>query len=387
MKGVQIVEPNKLQIVDLEKPQIDKENNVLVRMVAAGICGSDVGIYHGTNAAATYPRIIGHENVGIVEEIGEGVTRVKVGDRVIIDQVTACGHCYACRKGRPNVCGNLKVRGVHIDGGYREYMAVPDRDCYLVPEILSDEEAVMIEPTTIAVQCCSRAQLESEDTVMIIGSGALGSSILRIVKLYNPKAIIVTDIDDAKLEEAKKNGATYTINSLKEDVPAKAHELTEGYGPTVTIDAACVKGSLLTALQATGNAGRVITMGFSVAPTEVNQFVITSKELDVRGSRLQNRKFQDVIDLVNEGKQIVNDNDARYAAFAKAEALFLEEDLTCPTVYDVSWCLTHANEYSKINAMYGGCNYKAVNWETSEEAYTTVQYEQFAKAFDQASQG
>lgn len=255
MKGVQIVEPNKLQIVDLEKPQIDKENNVLVRMVAAGICGSDVGIYHGTNAAATYPRIIGHENVGIVEEIGDGVTRVKVGDRVIIDQVTACGHCYACRKGRPNVCGNLKVRGVHIDGGYREYMAVPDRDCYLVPEILSDEEAVMIEPTTIAVQCCSRAQLESEDTVMIIGSGALGSSILRIVKLYNPKAIIVTDIDDAKLEEAKKNGATYTINSLKEDVPTKAHELTDGYGPTVTIDAACVKGSLLTALQATGNAG------------------------------------------------------------------------------------------------------------------------------------
>ena len=97
--------------------------------------------------------------------------------------------------------------------------------------------------------------------------------------------------------------------------------------------------------------------------------------------------FEQFTDLGNEGKQIVNDNDARYAAFAKAEALFLEEDLTCPTVYDVSWCLTHANEYSKINAMYGPCNYKAVNWETSEEAYTTVQYEQFAKAFDLASQG
>ena len=97
--------------------------------------------------------------------------------------------------------------------------------------------------------------------------------------------------------------------------------------------------------------------------------------------------FEQFTDLVNEGKQIVDDNDARYAAFAKAEALFLEEDLICPTVYDVSWCLTHANEYSKINAMYGPCNYKAVNWETSEEAYTTVQYEQFAKAFDLASQG
>ena len=96
--------------------------------------------------------------------------------------------------------------------------------------------------------------------------------------------------------------------------------------------------------------------------------------------------FEQFTQMVNEGKQIVNDNDARYAAFAKAEALFLDEDLICPTVYDVSWCLTHANEYSKINAMYGPCNYKAVNWETSQEPYTTVQYEQFAKAFDLASQ-
>ena len=322
MKAVQIVKPNDLRIIDMDKPTIDAKNNVLVKIKAAGICGSDVGIYHGTNAAATYPRVIGHEIVGVVEEVGDNAKKIKVGDRVIVDQVTACGTCYACRKGRPNVCEHLQVRGVHIDGGYREYMAVPESDVYVLPDSLSYQDAVMIEPTTIAVQCCSRAQLESEDTVMIIGSGALGSSILRIVKLYNPKAIIVTDIDDAKLEEAKKNGATYTINSLKEDVPAKAHELTDGYGPTVTIDAACVKGSLLTALQATGNAGRVITMGFSVAPTEVNQFVITSKELDVRGSRLQNRKFQDVIDLVNEGKVDLRGSISHTWNFEDAQAAF-----------------------------------------------------------------
>ena len=302
MKAVQIVKPNDLRVIDVPKPTLDEHNNVLVKMTAAGICGSDVGIYHGTNAAATYPRIIGHEMVGVVVEVGPTAQKVKVGDRVIIDQVVPCGHCYACRKGRPNVCGNLQVRGVHIDGGYREYMAVPDSDCYLVPDCLTDTEAVMIEPTTIAVQCCSRAQLESEDTVLIIGSGALGSSILRIVKQFHPRKIIVSDIDDAKLQEALNNGATDVINSLKEDVPARCHELTDGYGVTVSIDAACVKTSLITALQATGCAGRVITMGFSVAPTEVNQFVITSKELDVRGSRLQNRKFQDVIDLINAGK-------------------------------------------------------------------------------------
>lgn len=337
MKAVQIVKPNELRVIEMEKPTLDAHNNVLVKMTAAGICGSDVGIYHGTNAAATYPRVIGHEMVGVVVETGPTAQKVKVGDRVIIDQVVPCGHCYACRKGRPNVCGNLQVRGVHIDGGYREYMAVPDTDCYLVPDMLSDAEAVMIEPTTIAVQCCSRAQLESEDTVLIIGSGALGSSILRIVRLYHPQKIIVSDIDDAKLQEALQNGATDVINSLKEDVPARCRELTGGYGVTVSIDAACVKTSLLTALQATGNAGRVITMGFSVAPTEVNQFVITSKELDVRGSRLQNRKFQDVIDLINAGKVDLRGSISHTFPLTEAQKAFDFVDSRDPSIRKIAF--------------------------------------------------
>ena len=337
MKAVQIVKPNELRVIEMEKPTLDAHNNVLVKMTAAGICGSDVGIYHGTNAAATYPRVIGHEMVGVVVETGPTAQKVKVGDRVIIDQVVPCGHCYACRKGRPNVCGNLQVRGVHIDGGYREYMAVPDTDCYLVPDSLTDAEAVMIEPTTIAVQCCSRAQLESEDTVLIIGSGALGSSILRIVRLYHPQKIIVADIDDAKLQEALQNGATDVINSLKEDVPARCRELTGGYGVTVSIDAACVKTSLLTALQATGNAGRVITMGFSVAPTEVNQFVITSKELDVRGSRLQNRKFQDVIDLINAGKVDLRGSISHTFPLTEAQKAFDFVDSRDPSIRKIAF--------------------------------------------------
>lgn len=337
MKAVQIVKPNDLRVIDVPKPTLDEHNNVLVKMTAAGICGSDVGIYHGTNAAATYPRIIGHEMVGVVAEVGPTARKVKVGDRVIIDQVVPCGHCYACRKGRPNVCGNLQVRGVHIDGGYREYMAVPDTDCYLVPDMLTDTEAVMIEPTTIAVQCCSRAQLESEDTVLIIGSGALGSSILRIVKQFQPRKIIVSDIDDAKLEEALKNGATDVINSLKEDVPARCHELTDGYGVTVSIDAACVKTSLITALNATGSAGRVITMGFSVAPTEVNQFAITSKELDVRGSRLQNRKFQDVIDLINAGKIDLRGSISHTFPLTEAQKAFDFVDSHDPSIRKIAF--------------------------------------------------
>ena len=254
MKAVQIVSPENLQVIEMEQPVIDKENNVLVRMTAAGICGSDVGIYHGTNAAATYPRVIGHEIVGVVEETGEGVTTLKRGDRVIVNQVTSCGHCYPCSRGRGNVCDNLKVSGVHIDGGYREFIAVPAGDCYLLPESISDQDAVMIEPTTIAIQSCTRAQLEKDDMLLIYGAGALGSSLLRVARTICDH-IIVADIVDDKLADAKAAGALYTVNVKTEDFFGKVREYTNGRGPTVSIDSACVGDSLMKLLEVTGNAG------------------------------------------------------------------------------------------------------------------------------------
>lgn len=340
MKAVQIVKPNELKIIEMDKPVIDENNNVLIRMKAAGICGSDVGIYHGTNAAATYPRVIGHEMVGVVEEVGASVQHLKPGDRVIVDQVVNCGSCYACRHNRGNVCGNLKVRGVHIDGGYREYMAVPEKDCYLLPEELSDTDAVMIEPTTIAIQSCSRAELCEEDTLLILGCGALGSSILRIARLSGAR-IIVADMVDEKLEAALQNGADYAINISKEDIVAKAREYTDGYGPTVSIDAACTKDSLATLLELTGNAGRVITMGFSVTPTEVTQFKITSKELDVRGSRLQNKKFQEAIDLVRSGKLDLNGSVSHCFHFTDAQAAFDFNDTRDPSIRKIVLTFDH----------------------------------------------
>ena len=336
MKAVQIVKPNELRIIDMPKPVIDEHNNVLVKVKASGICGSDVGIYHGTNAAATYPRVIGHEIVGEIVELGPNATTRKLGERVIIDQVVACGHCYACHKNRPNVCGNLQVRGVHIDGGYREFIAVPEKDCYILPDFLEYKDAVMIEPTTIAVQACSRAQLESEDDVMIIGAGALGSSLLRIVRLFNPHSIIMADIAQPRLDEALQNGATAVINSKNDDIVKRAKELTGGYGPTVTIDAACVKGSLLSACQAAGNATRVITMGFSIAQDEINQFVITSKELDIRGSRLQTRKFGEVIKLVNEHKVNLQGAVSHTFPFMEAQKAFDFVDSRDPSIRKIS---------------------------------------------------
>ncbi len=342
MKAVQIAGPNQLKIIDMEKPSIDHVNNVLVRMTAAGICGSDVGIYHGTNAAATYPRIIGHEMVGHVEEVGEGVTKLKAGDRVIINQVTSCGHCYPCRMGRGNVCDNLQVRGVHIDGGYREYMAVPESDCYLLPDSLSDEDAVMIEPTTIAIQSCSRAQLVPDDMLLILGAGALGSTILKIARQVCSH-ILVADIVDSKLEAAKENGAAYTINVLKENLEEKVKEYTGGHGSTVSIDASGTKDSLLTLLKATGNAGRVMVMGFSTAPVEINQFLITSKELDVRGSRLQNKMFGKAIEQIQAGKLDLSGSVSHTFPLAKAQEAFDFVDSHDPSIRKIVFTFENRN--------------------------------------------
>ena len=331
MKAVQIVKPNQLEVIEVPMQELTEKDNVLVKMTAAGICGSDVGIYHGTNAAATYPRIIGHEMVGVVSKVGENVTHLKAGDRVIVNQVTSRGHCYPCSKNRGNVCDNLKVRGVHIDGGYREYIAVPENDCYILPESLSDEDAVMIEPTTIAIQSCTRAELEKEDMLLIYGAGALGSSILKIAHTICDH-IIVADIMDDKLAEAKQNGASYTINVATENFQEKVLEYTKGRGATVSIDAACVKNSLLLLLQATGNAGRVITMGFSTAATEVNQFLITSKELDVRGSRLQNKMFGKAIEMIEKGTLDLNHSISHTFPLTKAQEAFDFVDSRDPSI-------------------------------------------------------
>lgn len=334
MKAVKVIEPNKLELIDIEKPSIDEKNNVLVRMTAAGICGSDVGIYHGTNAAATYPRIIGHEMVGKVSEIGENVKNLKVGDRVIINQVTSCGQCYPCKIGRGNVCDNLAVRGVHIDGGYREFIAVPETDCYILPASISDNDAVMIEPTTIAIQSCTRAQLDKDDMLLIYGSGALGSSILKIAKLICEN-IIVADVNEEKLEEAKNNGAKHIINVNKENLFEKVKEYTDNHGSTVSIDAVCNSDSLINLLKATGNAGRVMTMGFSTAPTQINQFLITSKELDVRGSRLQNKMFGKAIELINQGKLNLNDSVSHTFSLLDAQKAFDFVDTRDPSIRKV----------------------------------------------------
>jgi L-gulonate 5-dehydrogenase len=275
-------------------------DEVLVQVKAAGICGSDVHIYHGTSPVATYPRVMGHEITGIVAETGAEVSKVKIGDHVIVDQIVACGECYPCSINRKNICCNMKVRGVHIDGGYREFMTADEDALHILPQNLSFTDAVMIEPMSIAFQACSRAEIKSSDIVFILGAGALGKSLIRAVTLTGA-TIIVADTVDQRLSEAAELGVKHCINPKTEDISAKLREYTQ-WGPTVSIDAAGFTGSLPMLTELTCNAGRIITMAFLDEPSPVKQFRITAKELDIRGSRLQNDKFREVIAAYKAGK-------------------------------------------------------------------------------------
>ncbi|MES2331745.1 MAG: zinc-binding alcohol dehydrogenase family protein [Bacteroidota bacterium] len=306
MKALCVQSPNNIIIEERPMPVIGSATDVLIKVKAGGICGSDVHIYHGTSSVATYPRVIGHEIVGEVVETGNGVNDFSIGDRVIMDPVISCGDCYQCRIGRRNVCGKLRVRSVHVDGGYQEYIVVPRESIYHIPADLSWEEAVMIEPFTIAEQVCSRAGVTKEDIVFIMGAGPVGLSILKMVKLYGATCFI-SDVMDYKLNAGKEYGADIVINAKEVDVKDEILKLTQGNGATVVIDAACTTKSFEQALTYVCSAGRVITLGFSKDPSAINQLSITAREIDVRGSRLHNNKFPVVIDYFRSGKLQVKD--------------------------------------------------------------------------------
>ncbi len=274
---------------------------VLVRVQRAGICGSDMHIYHGANPFAVYPRVIGHEFSGIVEAIGAGVETVAVGDHVVVDPVVSCGRCYACLAGRTNVCGHLEVFGVHRDGGFRNRVAVPAANAIKVRDDLPFSIAALAEPLSIAANVLSRTGIGPDDIVLIYGAGTVGLTVVQVAKLYGARCIIA-DLDDARLARAKDFGADVILNSTRVSIPDAVRDENDGLGPTVVIDGAGVPALLEEACRLASPAGRIGLLGFSPAPCNISQQEIVKKELTLVGSRLNRRLLPQVIDWIESGR-------------------------------------------------------------------------------------
>jgi 2-desacetyl-2-hydroxyethyl bacteriochlorophyllide A dehydrogenase len=301
MKAVRI--PKAMEIVseEIEKPVISSPNEVLVKVKRVGICGSDMHIYHGTNPLATYPRVVGHEVAGEVVSVGEAVSSLKPGDHVVVEPIRYCGKCYACRKGRPNVCKELSVFGVHEDGGMREFIVLPEKQLHAVDQNLDWDEIVLAEPYTIGAQAVWRGNVEEGDTVFIQGCGPIGICILKLAKVAGA-TVMMSDLKEERLGFAKENGADFVINAGTESVEEKVMEYTNGEGANVIIDAVCLPFTVELSTRVASPAGTVVVLGFDERPSQIPQLPITKNELTIVGSRLQTNQFKKVVSLLNEHK-------------------------------------------------------------------------------------
>lgn len=299
MKAIYVPEPHKIEIVDVPKP-VPWAGEILVKVMTAGICGSDVHIYHGTNALAKYPRIIGHEFAGEIAEIGKCAEGFAIGDHVSVDPVVSCGKCYPCRIGRHNVCTRLEVFGVHRNGGMAEFVAVPAKNAHKIPAEWTWEKAAMVEPFSIAANALSRSCCGAGEAVLVIGAGPIGLTMVQGAAGIGAK-VAVSDIIDSRLELAARMGAKLTVNSKKRDIEEAMMEWTNSEGVPLIIDAACIPEMFPQLLRMASPAGRVVNLGFSTSAAEMPQFDVTRKEISIIGSRLNNNMFPKVIEWFKNG--------------------------------------------------------------------------------------
>jgi len=300
MKAFQVKAVQNYALAEVQSPVIAPDE-VLIRTAFAGICGSDMHIIHGQNPFVQFPRITGHEYSGTVAAVGDAVQSVQVGDRVCVDPVVSCGHCYPCRIGRSNVCSQLQVIGVHRDGGFGEYSCVPASNVIRLPDNVSLEQAALVEPYSIASNVLNRMGPLPGDTLLVYGAGVIGLTIVQVARALGIERIIVTDIINERLAAARALGASDTI-SAEQDLEARVGELTAAEGVPLIADAACIPALLPQMLRIASPAGRIGLLGFTATPSDLVQLDVIKKELTLVGSRLNNGRFPDVLDMIAEGR-------------------------------------------------------------------------------------
>lgn len=301
MKAIKIEKPWDISCVEAAKP-VPKEGEALIKIMTAGVCGSDIGAFRGTNGLVSYPRVIGHELAGIVESIPENNPKgIKVGDKVIVDPYLYCGHCYPCSIGRTNCCTDLHVLGVHVDGGMAEYFCHPADMLIKMPEGMDWVLAAMAEPLTISLHGVHRGGLKAGEFCAIYGAGPIGLLAAMVAEAYGAHAILI-DIVQERLDFGKELGVEYIINSGKEDPAAAVAKITDGNMAQLVMECTGANPCIRGALDLVSNAGRITLTGWPKKETSLPTDVFTKKELDIRGARTSAGEFEEAIELITSGK-------------------------------------------------------------------------------------
>jgi threonine dehydrogenase-like Zn-dependent dehydrogenase len=283
MKAIRIAEPLRVEVVDIDRPVCGDEE-VLLKIRFVGFCGSDLNTYRGGNPMVKMPVIPGHEIGAEIEEIGSKVPAgFEKGQIVTVTPYTNCENCSSCRNHRVNACEHNETLGVQRNGAMCEYIALPWQKIVATSN-MTVEHCALIEPMSVGFHAVNRAQVTDNDFVMVIGCGMIGVGAIVRAALRGA-TVIACDLDDEKLEGAKNVGATYVINSAKEDVHARLQKITGGYMPDVVVEAVGSPATYQMAVSEVGFTGRVVCIGYAKKDVTFQTKLFVQKELDIRGSR------------------------------------------------------------------------------------------------------
>jgi 2-desacetyl-2-hydroxyethyl bacteriochlorophyllide A dehydrogenase len=283
MKAIQITEPGKVRIVEIPKPEL-KPGHVLLKIEYAGFCGSDRSTFMGLNPLVKMPVIPGHEIGATIEAVADDVpSALRPGMNATVNPYTSCGHCPACENGRPNACEFNQTFGVQRDGAMSEYLLTP-WEKVIADSTVSVRDFALVEPVSVGFHAVSRAEVIDLDTVMVIGCGMIGAGAIIRAAIRGARVIAV-DVDDKKLELAKRLGAHEAVNSMNENLHERIGELTGGRGADVIIEAVGRRETYLAAVSEAAFTGRVVYIGYAKEKVPFDTQYFVKKELDIRGSR------------------------------------------------------------------------------------------------------
>ena len=306
MRAVRLVEPGQpLEMQEIPVPTISPKD-VLVRVKAAGVCRSDMHYRAGVSPVHPLPMTLGHEVAGVVEEIGGNVSTVKPGDRVCLHYLVTCGDCEYCVRGNEQFCGTGSMIGKYRDGGYAEYIVVPARNAFRLPEEIPFEQgSIMMCSSATAYHALKKAEIETGDRVAIFGVGGLGMSGVQLAKAFGALDVYAVDIDDTKLKVAESLGAI-PINNKKSDAVAELKRLTGGKGVDAAVEFIGLPGTIRQAIEAVGILGRVVVVGLSDQLVEIDPYnEVINRELKLIGC--SDHLAQEMPSLIELARQNVLD--------------------------------------------------------------------------------
>lgn len=301
MKTLCIEAPGRLEIKEFPKPQA-VPGQAVIRMELCGICGSDVTAYRGVNPTMRYPiHGLGHEGVGVIEEIGENDKGLKKGDRVALEPYVPCNACHMCAEKRFNNCADLHVCGVHKDGMMTEYFLHPIPLLYKLPDTLSLKHAALIEPFTIGLHAVTRAKVKAGEHVVIFGAGVIGLMAAFGAINYGAQPILI-DVVQERLDYAKTHGIFDTFNSREGGVEEYIKEATKGKLAEAMIDCTGAPVILEQMHNYVCHGARIALVGWPHNPVAINTVRLMQKEVDIYPCRNSNGKFPEAMRLIHENK-------------------------------------------------------------------------------------